>query len=32
MLGIGAGLAGYAYLSYKISDMNRNKAAYMAEG
>ena len=32
MIGMGIGLTGFAYLGYKIADMNRNKAAYMAEG
>lgn len=32
LIGLGIGLTGFGYLGYKISDMNRNKAAYMAEG
>ena len=32
MIGLGIGLTGFGYLGYKISDMNRNKAAYLAEG
>jgi len=32
MIFMGAGLSGFAYLGYKIQDMNRNKSAYMAEG
>jgi len=32
MMMIGASMASFGYLTYKISDMNRNKAAYMAEG
>lgn len=29
---MGAGLAGFGYLGYKIADMNRNKMSYLAEG
>lgn len=32
MLGMALGLSGFAYLGYKINDLNSNKAAYMAEG
>jgi len=31
-IGLGMGLAGFGYLGYRVSDMNRNKMAYMAEG
>jgi hypothetical protein len=31
-LGLAAGLAGFGYLAYRTSDMNRNKMSYMAEG
>ena len=32
LIGLGIGLTGFGYLGYKINDMNRNKAAYLAEG
>lgn len=32
MLGVTVGVAGFAYLGYKVNEMNRHKAAYMAQG
>ena len=32
MFMIGGNMAGFAFLTYKMSQLNRNKAAYMAQG